>query len=354
MPDLILADDLLARTVRTYAALESYSDQGELTSRIESSDPTQPRRTHRTRFATRWKRPDSLRFEFREMTVGPEDEWTKYVIWSRADIARTWWTIQPTVQVAHDLNEALAGAAGISGRLSTFIPNLLRGRTSAAGMPIAPDGFVGEEVLLDGVRCLCIGMQYRDRDEQLWIEAESALVLRHDRQSSLTKELSVRMHQAALARLDSDEPMEERYAELRAQVREATLSALREPAKHDLKFWDSARYFPVINPVLDDSDFEFAPPSAYPAATPASAAIWLTRARIARWTSASVSTPSRSSACRWLRSPRVGAATGAPGLVRRAKGRRGVLGLCSSARPGRRMATAERPRTGIASRRELA
>jgi hypothetical protein len=175
MSDLIPADDLLARTLRTYAALESYSDHGELTSRIESSDRTQPRQTRRTRFATRWKHPKSLRFDFREMTVGPEDEWTKYVIWSRADIARTWWTVQPTVEVARDLNEALAGAAGISGRLSMFIPNLLRGRASAAGMPIAPDGFVGEEVLLDGVRCLCIGMQCRDGDEQLWIEAESAL-----------------------------------------------------------------------------------------------------------------------------------------------------------------------------------
>jgi hypothetical protein len=248
MSDPIPADDLLARTLRTYAGLESYSDHGELTSRIESTNPVQPKTTTRTRFATRWKHPQSLRFEFREMTVGPEDEWTKYVIWSRTGVVRTWWTVRPKVEVARDLNEALAGATGISGRLSMFIPNLLRGRASAAGMPIAPDGFVGEEVRIDGVRCLCIGMQARGGDERIWIEAESALVLRHDRQSALTKEQSVRMHRAALARLDSDESVGDLSSELRALVREATLSALREPEKHDLKYWDSARYFPVINP----------------------------------------------------------------------------------------------------------
>jgi hypothetical protein len=262
MPDPIPADDLLARTLRTYAALESYSDHGELTSRIESSDPGQPKQTRRTRFATRWKRPDSLRFEFREMTVGPEDESKKYVIWSRAGVVRTWWTVRPKVEVARDLERALARATGVSGGLAAFIPNLARGLASQAGFPTAPVGFLGKECQLDGARCVCIGMRTGDRDEWIWIEAESALVLRHDDRSSSTKDQRERMHRDILAELDSEEALRDLDPEDRARLRESSLSALREGFEQDLTFWHSARYFPIANPDLDDGEFEFTPPSA--------------------------------------------------------------------------------------------
>lgn len=262
MSDLVPADDLLARTLRTYAALASYSDHGELTSRIESTDPVQPNQTRRTRFATRWKHPDSLRFEFSEMTVGPEDEWRKYVIWSRAGVVRTWWTVRPKVEVVRDLELALAGATGVSGGLTAFVPNLVRGLASKAGFPTTPVGFLGEECQLDGARCVCIGMRTGDRDEWIWIEAESALVLRHDERSSLTKDKRERMHRDLLARLDSEESLRDLDPQMRAQLRETSMSELRRPFEHDLTFWHSARYVPVADPALADSDFEFTPPSA--------------------------------------------------------------------------------------------
>lgn len=263
MSDLIPADDLLLRTARTYSELASYSDHGELTSRIESADPIQPKVTTRTRFATRWKRPDSLRFEFSTSPLSPLlDEWTKYVVWSQAGVVRTWWTVEPRVEVGGDLQRALAGATGVSGGLACFIPMLVRGLVSQAGLPTAPVGFLGKECQLDGARCICIGMRSGDRVEWIWIEAESALILRHDDRSSLTRDQHERRHRAILAELDAEEASGNLDAEVRTELRQSSLSALREGLEHDLTFWQSARYFPVANPELDDGEFEFAPPEA--------------------------------------------------------------------------------------------
>lgn len=262
MPDLIPADDLLARTLRTYAALESYSDQGELTCRIETGDGAVPPTLRRISFLIRWRRPESLRFEFREMQDGPELEWPKYVIWSRPDGVSRWWTIKPTVKQSSGLDLALAAAAGVSRGLSAMIPNLLRGRAEEAGVPTEPMGFRGEVVQLDAARCVRVPMQLGELHRRLWIEADTALILRCDELHRLSADRSKQLHEEILQRSDSGGPGSPLDPDAISEIRESSQAMLRRGSRYPLTFLNSARYHPVVNPVLDDSDFEFTPPTA--------------------------------------------------------------------------------------------
>ncbi len=174
--DLLLAGEIMDRTVEVYAGFSTYRDSGVMT-RTFYADDGEHQETQT--FTTAFRRPYRFRFECREGE-------NRYIVYADAAAVRAWWSVHEGVQPMASVDEAIALAVGPSNGTSHTIPRLLmpervRGRSLAElrGLERLPDAMLGD--------IACYRLEGTDRYEDthtIWIERETFLVHRIDEKHS--------------------------------------------------------------------------------------------------------------------------------------------------------------------------
>lgn len=116
---------------RAYARCDSYRDSGVVVTTFVSEDRQW---TAEIPFTTAFSRPDRLRLEFKDKSLGDPPPTT--IIWSTGGEVRTWRDTDPGVKTPADLEEALAAATGVSQGISYRVPSLLRPGAAWGGPPL--------------------------------------------------------------------------------------------------------------------------------------------------------------------------------------------------------------------------
>jgi outer membrane lipoprotein-sorting protein len=116
---------------KAYANCSSYRDSGVVVTTFVSEGRQW---TAEIPFTTAFSRPDRLRLEFKDKSLGDPPPTT--IIWSAGGDARTWRDIDPGVKTPADLGEALAAATGVSQGISYRVPSLLMPGAAWGGPPL--------------------------------------------------------------------------------------------------------------------------------------------------------------------------------------------------------------------------
>ncbi len=174
------ARDVLRAVVERYAALGSYSDTGEVATRIAATGMVR-----RITFSTLYQRPSFFRFTFftphphpplghlvTEHAAG-HDGTVGYSVAKRPDgtVAR---------KSPISLEAAVARATGISSGSAHTIGRLLLPEVQGSGLLDLVDARRGDDVVIDGQSCYSITAQAPKggRRQELWIEQDSYLIRR--------------------------------------------------------------------------------------------------------------------------------------------------------------------------------
>jgi len=225
------------------------------------------------RFVTRWKRPERFFFEFREIQpelvfpgwkVPPvrEEAGMRYAVWANADGAGSWSTLDCKHEV-RTLKMAIAGSSGVSHGTAGRISSLLGVSTHPAHWFPSPAGFEGEVVEFDGRECLRISMRTGDRNQHLWLERSSGLVLRFDELVEFSTQGQIDASREHVERLrqsiEQDPASAEQYGSLLESLEQHVARAAEHPPE-PFTTRSSTRYQPRIDPELREEDFVFVPP----------------------------------------------------------------------------------------------
>lgn len=250
------ASDIVERARAVYAGCSTYRDTGESTTVfINGVRPTE-RRTKALEFRTEFVRPDRFYFEFTKREVGPRSEWNRYVVWANHEVIRSWWSMGNRTEEFESLSMAIAGPTGISGGTAHSIPSLLltiAGRTLLEG-----DLELDREGHIDDARCYCLSHTFGDRDETVWVAAESHVILRLDVRARFQPEAMAAEHET---RLDVYRRKAAEDGPGSASAR--TLERLeREPPRISAPFTteQTILYRPHLDVPIAADVFEFEPP----------------------------------------------------------------------------------------------
>jgi hypothetical protein len=188
---------------------------------------------------------------------------TLSVICSTPSGTRQWASYSTEGKRAKSLESALYAFKGTCGGVTWFVPPLLAGLTSSLDDMGSATHVLAEQRDLDGAACLVApsGSEAHILRE-IWVDTATDLLVRIDAVGHVRRSLSKETYQARLRSLlagDLDDQLPpDQVAELIEEIRPLAAN----PTSRDFTTESTTRYRPVINPVLDDSDFEFAPPSA--------------------------------------------------------------------------------------------
>jgi hypothetical protein len=188
------AQDALRAVVGRYAALASYSDTGEVMTRIAAAGTV-----HRITFSTLYQRPSFFRFTFfnphphpplghlvTEHTVG-HDGTVGYSIAKRPDgtVAR---------KSPISLEAAIARATGISSGSAHTIGRLLLPEVQGLCLLDLVGARQGDDVIIDGKSCYSLTARTPkgDRQQELWIEKDSYLLRTRITRSEQSESVEVR------------------------------------------------------------------------------------------------------------------------------------------------------------------
>lgn len=266
MDSSVSAADLFARLRRAYGDLESYSDEGEQTNRRTRSGSDHPSRwTTVQRYRTRWRRPAWLYFASERVMAfeGVGQHSSLSVICSTPNGTRQWASYSSGSKRAKSLESALYAFKGTCGGVTWFVPPLLAGLASSLDDMGSATQVLAEHRDLDGAACLVASSGSESHSlRQIWVDAATDLLVRVDSVGHVRRSLSKEAYQARLRSLlagDLDDQLPpDQVAELIDEIRPLAAN----PNSRDFTTESTTRYRPVINPVLDDSHFEFTPPSA--------------------------------------------------------------------------------------------
>ena len=125
--------DILYQLAQAYSHFESYSDTGSVTTVFHPN--TEEQRERKFQFKTAFRRPSSFRFEWIEKDHRLISE-RKFVIWSDTKGAYSKYPWNESIEIARDLDQAIARATGISGRSAHTVPALLMDATTVEGKRI--------------------------------------------------------------------------------------------------------------------------------------------------------------------------------------------------------------------------
>ncbi len=128
-------------------------------------------------FSTEFIRPSRFRFEFEEIS---ETRTTNFVVWQSGASIKSWWSIRPEVRSFETLDEALAGASGVSRGSSTQVPSMLFGdlHDSHRIQNLSQLALIGEEKVGGRLTYKIAGLDWRGHKMTLWIDKESFLLLK--------------------------------------------------------------------------------------------------------------------------------------------------------------------------------
>ena len=242
------ATQILNEMAARYAGCSSYRDIGEVLTVFTELGPDEHRRRSARPFKTLFIRPDRFRFEFRERTIGPEEEWDRTVIVAHGDVVQTHWANGPD-RPERSLGRSLAGATGISGGSAHTVPcMLLREEVRGFHLTQLHDVTLDGQEVLDGVECYVLqGTHPSSRQARtLWVGCEHLLLMRMYESSTHTP--APRPVDASMfANFDTSNPADAAEVErMRAYM------ANRPPVRCDT----TTTYSPVIDEVIDVAEFE--------------------------------------------------------------------------------------------------
>jgi len=198
------AQAVLRAAVDRYAALGSYSDTGEVMTRIAATGTV-----HRITFSTLYQRPSLFRFTFfyphphpplghlvTEHTIGC-DGTVGYFVAKRPD-----GTVDRNSPIS--LEAAVARATGISSGSAHTIGRLLLPEVHGLGLLDLLDAHRGDDVLIEGKSCYAVTARTPkgDRPQELWIEKDSCLLRRRITRSEQSESVEAREN----IRIDSPQP----------------------------------------------------------------------------------------------------------------------------------------------------
>ena len=170
--DLLLASEIMGRTIDVYAACSTYRDSGVMTRTFFADDGVHQETQV---FTTVFQRPYRFRFECREGE-------NRYIIYADAAAVRAWWNVDEGVQPMASVDDAIGRAVGPSNGTAHTIPRLLmpekvRGRSlnDLRGLERLPDAMLGD------IACYRLTGTDRYGDFHIiWIGRETFLVHRID------------------------------------------------------------------------------------------------------------------------------------------------------------------------------
>ena len=244
--------EILARVAATYASCRSYRDIGEAVIVHVRGPRPWHRSTSRSPFQTAFVRPHRFLFEFKDMTVGPSEEWPHHAVWQNGTGSFRWSTLDeaPGVETCSSVESELGAFAGISHRVSRRVPGLL----GLFGGSADVDTLSGEGTELVGIERIDEREAWRLRApfpegvSSLWVDVERALILRSFEHRVFTPEWSQRMRELQLAHPGLSD-------EMRANLESVP------PIEVAFTSQTTTFYRPEIDIEIPDSAFELSPPS---------------------------------------------------------------------------------------------
>jgi hypothetical protein len=252
--------EILAKCAEAYASCSTYQDTGETrTVMIHGSHPWD-RITQRVPFRTFYERPDRLFFEYRQMTIGPEEEWHRAFVCASAASVVSWSTIPLTgVPLPTNLHDALGALMGVSGCSAGITPWLLFPNRQFTPLPDPATATVlGEEVVDDepchrlrGSRLSGSGL---DVNFEVWIGADH-LVRKIARRNEFNADSRRRQHEMMIQRaatLPADDPK-------RTQM-EAFAGQMASGLSRDFVSEATTELHPRVNLPVDPSVFDVSAP----------------------------------------------------------------------------------------------
>lgn len=239
--------DLVARVRAAYAACRSYRDMGEASVTIARGPKPWQRTTQRFPFQTAFVRPARFLLEWKVMGVGPHEEWPHAAAWRNARGLFAWETsveqAEPRLASPGALAEVLVRWSPACGGCTTLVPRLL--------------GVIGDDDPLEGLQVAgedeVDGLRAQRLEKSLvggvfvaWIALERPLLLRTFSRLRHSPE-----RDAALRALAA-------RAELPDELRKLVVDA---PPVSGERIVETTLFLrPELDPALDDSAFELAPP----------------------------------------------------------------------------------------------
>ena len=221
-------DDLIARSRAAYAALRSYADSGAVM--VETGVPGAPPAVERHTFSTRFRSPRHFYFEFRKgssssSSAGAGSGGERLAIWCDGGDFQSWWS-------ATGVHEIYSGGRGVSAFTSAVYP------TAGAATHIPPFLFPAAEMhgpLVDikDVRVVATEDVNGRRTQKV-----SGVVQSHFGAARPTT-IWIDAGTLLVVKLVEDTP-------------------IGSPAGHLERI--TTTFEPQVNPVLDDSRFQFAVP----------------------------------------------------------------------------------------------
>lgn len=169
------ADQVLRKMTEAYASMQSYTDRGVVTVRLEDSDETIIETTFETAFA----RPNLFRFDWTNHHPANRDVDWRSVVWSdgTATYTHSETDSEPETMEEESLELAIAGATGVSSGSARTIPRLLMPEIGGWSLSqLQSPTVVGVETI-DGVPCHRVrGQHPRLEQIDVWIGVQDHLV----------------------------------------------------------------------------------------------------------------------------------------------------------------------------------
>lgn len=178
------AADIIFNLSEVYANCSTYEDRG-LVRHFEDEQLESYR--HRIAFKTRFERPDKYYFEFVAPPVGDPKtaQYRVSAIWSGENGVYRVFHPQDEAQLCPSLDAAIASSTGISRGSSLTVASYIlpslkqRMRTMFRLKELQRADKDSEDCLLDGVPCYLLkGKDWKDAEEEMWIEKETYLFRR--------------------------------------------------------------------------------------------------------------------------------------------------------------------------------
>ncbi len=185
--DGLTAQQIIDKMATTYATCKSYRDSGVVTNDFgpHRAGDRFPRHVDVKPFRTAFVRPNHFRFEYDNPT--PEKS---YIVWAKAGEVRKWWYVDPGVEKVSSLDQALAGATGVSGGSAHTIPVLLLpDQLTGAKLSAMKDLTRLPDETVDGTPCFKLQGKYGfgNQARTVWFEKATFLLQRIDEGTGLVK-----------------------------------------------------------------------------------------------------------------------------------------------------------------------
>ncbi len=171
-PAPLSADSIINRSVKAYSHLKSYSDSGKLTQVFLTEHPNKTAKVFKTAYLSN----GDINFEYYE--VGNAN--SLYTINRTNNIVKTWWGIVNRTDAPVNIQRALGAAAGVSGRTSMIVPQLLlTGDFKNASLyRTITNRAVAAEEQVNGKTCYKITGTERRGSVAIWIGKSDFLIRR--------------------------------------------------------------------------------------------------------------------------------------------------------------------------------